>query len=99
MVFSLSNFDPRLRGKGIAECPDIADPAKERFDVKKRGLLGEGRASLMGGVFQHDAEILKEKAIAQCRFDANIGGDPGKHQMTNATAAQDAVQWGIKKPL
>jgi hypothetical protein len=53
----------------------------------------------MGGVFQHHAEIFEEKAVAQGRLHADVGGDPGKHQMADAAAAQNAVERVLKKPL
>ncbi len=53
----------------------------------------------MGGVFQHDAEILEEEAVAQGGLHANIGGDAGKDQVANAAAAQNTVQLSVEKPL
>ena len=51
----------------------------------------------MGGILQHHPKILEEKAVAQGRLHAHVGGDAGEHQMTNAPAAQQAVERGIEK--
>ncbi len=71
----------------MAEALDVADPAEKGFNIEQRRLLGEGRAGLMGGILQHDAEVFEKEAIAQRRFDADVGGDPGEHQVAYAAAA------------
>ena len=49
----------------------------------------------MGGILQHHAEVFEEETIAQRRFDADVGGDAGEHQVANTAAAQNAVERGI----
>ena len=51
----------------------------------------------MGSVFQHHAKILEEEAVAQGGLHADVGGNARKDQMTNAPAAQQAVERGIEK--
>lgn len=72
-------------------------PAEERFDIENGGLPGKSRISLTGRVLQYDAEIFKEKTVAQGRFHANICGDPGENKVANAAAVQHAVERGIVK--
>ncbi len=67
--------------------------------LKSAACWSKRRAGLMGGVFQHNAEIFEEETIAQRRLDADIGGDAGKHQMANTATAQNAIEWCVKKPL
>lgn len=50
--------------KRVAECFDVADPAKKGFDIEQRGFLCKFRPRLVCCVFQHHAEILQKKAIA-----------------------------------
>mgnify|MGYP000042827728 CR=1 FL=1 len=45
----------------MAEALDVADPAEKGFNIEQRRLLGEGRAGLMGGILQHDAEVFMRK--------------------------------------
>ncbi len=45
----------------MAEALDVADPAEKGFNIEQRRLLGEGRAGLMGGILQHDAEVFEKK--------------------------------------
>ena len=49
---------------------------------------------MVRGIVQDDAEILQEEAVAQGRLDADVGGDAGEDQRTDAAGAQQAVVVG-----
>ncbi len=83
----------------MAEALDVADPAEKGFNIEQRRLLGEGRAGLMGGILQHDAEVFEKEAIAQRRFDADVGGDPGEHQWRMPRLRKMLSSGVLKKPL
>src|SRR5471030_1194 len=82
----------------IAETAHVRHPAEESFDVINRRFLREFRACLMGGVFQHYAEILEEETVTQRGLNAHVGGDAGEDQMMNAVAAQQAVELSVEEP-
>src|SRR3954447_8183186 len=78
--------------EGLPEVCRAGDPAEECFHVEDGRLLKKLRAGLVGGVFEHHAEIFEMEAIAKRRLDANVGGDPAEYQISDAARAQHAVE-------
>ena len=84
VVYVFSSGDAGERGiQRVAEIIDVTDPAKKGFDIEQGGFLGKIRPGLMGGILQYHPKILEEKAVAQGRLHAHVGGYARKDQMTN----------------
>ena len=51
----------------------------------------------MGSVLEHDPEILEKKAIAEGRFNTDIGGDADEDEVADPPRTQHAVELGMKE--
>lgn len=85
--------------KRVAECFDVADPAKKGFDIEQRGFLRKFRPRLVSCVFKHHAEILQKKPSRSVDSTQTLVAMPVKTRWRIPRLRKMLSSGVLKKPL
>src|SRR6185436_10366351 len=70
---------------------------EEFLDIVDARRLDEVGAEMVGRVLEHHSEIFEVEAVAQGRFDADVGGDADEDDVADAACAQGAVELRVEE--